>query len=350
MVVHDELGSLQRSGELLLEDAPLGDLLAELAVVALDRAAAEPLAVVHRRIGAAEERLRVHPVVREEAVPDTHLGQMLLAGELDRLGHGPPEPFSRLHHLSGAVDVLEQNRELVAAEVGDRVAVPDDGPQAAGDLLEELIADGMPVRVVDLVESVEVQRQHREAVAVPRRRPDGLAEPLLQSHAVGQLGQRVVAGELMKGLVGALPLRDVVEHHHVAGLPLPLARGDPELRDADLPVAPPDGHLRPRFPRQGYAEGSAPESLTGLSELSLCGGIRVEDGARLVDEEDTDGGVLHDLAEVLPTPPPLPLESAPLLGTVLARLLLRLVGMGGSPVHESISTPAASPQNAATRA
>ena len=70
-------------------------------------------------------------------------------------------------HVGG--DILEQDREFVAAETGDAVAGPDGAAQALADDLEQRVAGGVPEAVVDGLELVEVEEE------APRdRAPDRL--------------------------------------------------------------------------------------------------------------------------------------------------------------------------------
>ena len=64
----------------------------------------------------------------------------------------------------------QQDRELVAAEAGDGVAVADAVLQAPGELDQQQIADVVAERVVDLLEAVEIEQQQRQRVGGARRR------------------------------------------------------------------------------------------------------------------------------------------------------------------------------------
>ena len=57
-----------------------------------------------------------------------------------------------------------QHGELVAAEPGEGVAAPQRGPQPLGDLDQQRVAVVVAERVVDLLEAVEVDQQHRGRV------------------------------------------------------------------------------------------------------------------------------------------------------------------------------------------
>ncbi len=63
------------------------------------------------------------------------------------------------------VAAVEQDRELVAAEPCDDVAVPDGGEQSGGDHPEQLVADLMAEQVVDGLEVVEVETEERDLLA-----------------------------------------------------------------------------------------------------------------------------------------------------------------------------------------
>ena len=65
------------------------------------------------------------------------------------------------------------------------------GLQAQRDLLQQLVAAGVAERVVDQLEVVEVDEQHRERRVAALRLHDHLREAVGEQRAVGQPGQRV---------------------------------------------------------------------------------------------------------------------------------------------------------------
>ena len=68
------------------------------------------------------------------------------------------------------VDVLAEDRELVAAEARDRVAGAQLAVQARADRAQQLVAGVVAERVVDDLQVVEVQEQQRDPAAVARAR------------------------------------------------------------------------------------------------------------------------------------------------------------------------------------
>src|ERR1700756_4571945 len=56
----------------------------------------------------------------------------------------------------------QQHRELIAAKASDRVLASQRRSQPGSDLEQELVAGDMTEGVVDLLEAVEIQDEHRE--------------------------------------------------------------------------------------------------------------------------------------------------------------------------------------------
>ena len=111
-----------------------------------------------------------------------------------------------------AVEVGQQEQELVAAEPRDHVGLARADAEAIRQLDQQLIAGVMPEGVVHELEVVEVQEQHADPqVEAPRARQRAL-EHLLEQRAVRQAGELVVVGEERDLLLGQLPLRDVEDH------------------------------------------------------------------------------------------------------------------------------------------
>ena len=66
--------------------------------------------------------------------------------------------------------IRQDQRELVAAEPRDHVRLPRAASDDGGGLDERLAARQVAVRVVDLLEAVEVEEQQRQRPAAARRR------------------------------------------------------------------------------------------------------------------------------------------------------------------------------------
>ena len=92
----------------------------------------------------------------------------------------------RLAQSVGDVDrlALHDDDELVAAEPGEHIALAQRRPQPLGHDLQQLVADLVPEAVVDRLEVVEVDEQHRHLVDLGRRQP--IVQQVHQVRAVGQ--------------------------------------------------------------------------------------------------------------------------------------------------------------------
>ena len=74
--------------------------------------------------------------------------------------------------------VRQQDRELVTAQPGDGVPASHGPPQPLGDLDEEQVAEVVAVGVVDVLEAVQVQHQHRRRSPRPSVAVEDLVELL----------------------------------------------------------------------------------------------------------------------------------------------------------------------------
>ena len=181
-----------------------------------------PLGLVHCEIRVAQKFVRVGAVVGMNG--DANRGGRLHLGRLG-IGEGGDslaDARGKLRDVVVGADVGLQDREFVAAETGQRVALAHDLAQPRADRLQKTIADGMAVDVVDGLEAVEVDQMQGEYLVAATRAGDGAAELFGQQRPVGQRRQRIVMREIAQVLFGAL-VRGNVERgsenaHHRPGM------------------------------------------------------------------------------------------------------------------------------------
>ena len=111
----------------------------------------------------------------------------------------------------GRLGLRKQHGELVATDAPKRVGATKPGAQAACDLDQKLIADVMSSGVVDGLEVVEVEQEHRRAVPVALGVGDRALELVAKAPAVGQAGHLVVVGEKHEPFLELLALADVLD-------------------------------------------------------------------------------------------------------------------------------------------
>ena len=129
-----------------------------------------------------------------------------------------------------AAAVAEDDPELVPAEPADHVRVAGPLHEQAGDRCQDVVARAVAVGVVDVLEVIDVDDQHRGRHAVPVRVRRHPAELLDEATAVEEAGQGIVIGEVAELALVTLAVGDVLHLHHQLARPL----GTAERGDADL--------------------------------------------------------------------------------------------------------------------
>ena len=84
------------------------------------------------------------------------------------------------------------DRKLVAADARHRVGFANASAQPVGNGLQQLVADLMPERVIDTLETVQIDAEHGEALA-PSHAGKRARQLLAKMHTIGQVGKRIVA-------------------------------------------------------------------------------------------------------------------------------------------------------------
>ena len=89
-------------------------------------------------------------------------------------------------------DLRQQHDELVAALPAHRIRTAHRRGQPLRDRLQEPIADAVAERVVDVLEPIDVEKQHRQLPLVAPRDGNGADDALFEQHAVRQARERIV--------------------------------------------------------------------------------------------------------------------------------------------------------------
>ena len=239
LVVQHELAPLQRLAQLALEPPARLRLLVHRRLEQAKAVAALRLGAVEGEVGVLEQRVRVLPVLREQGDADAGGDMHLVAVELERGGERAQDLGRQGRGVGGLRELGLHQRELVAAEPGQGVAGADRARDPAGHRAQQLVADRMAERVVDLLEAVEIEEEDRGHATFAAGMGQGLAEPVEQQGAVRQAGQRVVQGQPPDARLGRLALGQVLEHRDLGD---DLARRGAHRRgvdggDAARPVA-----------------------------------------------------------------------------------------------------------------
>jgi hypothetical protein len=114
------------------------------------------------------------------------------AGRRRRTARRAPPPGGRGAARVGLVGAVgQQHDELVAAEAGEQRCAGHGVAQAPGEGAQEVVARGVAQRVVELLEAVEIDEQHRDGARGAQRLGDPLLALLVEPAPVGQPGEVV---------------------------------------------------------------------------------------------------------------------------------------------------------------
>ena len=145
-------------------------------------------------------------------------GEVLAVVHPQRRIEGGDDPPRAGLGLADRAQVFQHHRELVAADPRDGVPAADHLLQALGHGAQGAVAGGVAEAVVDVLEVVQVEEQHRHARTLAARAHDRPRQALGQQRAVGQVGEGVVVGEVAQLLFDAPALGDVGPDHDVEAL------------------------------------------------------------------------------------------------------------------------------------
>ena len=156
------------------------------------------LGPVKRGVGMAHQALAVEGVVGIDCDADARrnqaaIGRLLVCGA-ERID----DAFGDASDRRRVVQAGRDDGEFVAAEPRQHLTVVEDDAGATGDRLQQRVAGGVPEKIVDLLEAVEVEAEQRQAAAGRRGHRYLPVEPAVEAAAVGQAGQRIVLGEVVQ--------------------------------------------------------------------------------------------------------------------------------------------------------
>ena len=211
LVIDFELPALQRRAQVEFQDPPRLRARVHPGLEEAVGAAAVLLGAVQRKIGLLQQFVGVLAVFGRQRNADTDADDELMTGDL--VGRG-----DLLDHVAGehgdggrlAIAAELHDREFVAAQPRDRVVFGDALAETPGDLFQQRVADRMAKRIVDVLEVIEVETEHRKLIAAPDE-PQGLFELFAEQRPVRQIGQRVMARHVRNLFLGRLPFGDVFE-------------------------------------------------------------------------------------------------------------------------------------------
>ena len=131
-------------------------------VVARGHVAALGLGTQQRKVRLVEQRLGVRAVGRVHGDTDARRDMQVLAGDPVRHRHRGEQFVGAECRVGCARHFRQQDDEFVPAQPADRVGLANARLEAPRDRLQHPVADGVAERIVDVLEPVHVDEQHRQ--------------------------------------------------------------------------------------------------------------------------------------------------------------------------------------------
>src|ERR1017187_1121556 len=105
---------------------------------------------------------------------------------------GVQDPLGCNGPVFGMCHLLKQDNELVASLATDGVRSAHAFEQLPGNGLKQFIANRMSQRIIDVLESIQIEEEYREQSGITMCPGDGLVKAVIEEQAIGQSGEKVV--------------------------------------------------------------------------------------------------------------------------------------------------------------
>eukprot|EP00913_Durusdinium_trenchii_P021383 g20096.t1 len=250
-------------------------------------ASAFALGSVERHVGIADEHGPVTAVIgiNSDAHARAHLDRPTF--ELDRSREIRLQRVGKQIGRARLLRRMDDQDEFVASEPAAEIIGCHPCTNARAGLLEQRIARHMAIEIVDVLEVIEIERDHGEGLGLLLLLLDRLLKLQHEAGAVEKMGQRIVMGEIADLPLGENPGGDVLLRRQDE------AAGKQGAVDVDDPVSP----LHVRLMAFPALDGSQ-----HLIEMLLCIGFPAPEHPAL------EHGVEIDLDAVLPPAQPMELD------------------------------------------
>ena len=209
LVVQLQFAARQRLAQVLGQRQMALRLLLQGGGEVAEAVAAQRLGLVHGLVGVLHQVAHFAAVVGEQRDADRGADEDSLALQFEGLAQQVEQLLRHRLGLLGLFERRQQHGELVATQARAGVTGTQGAADAFGGQLQQAVAGGVPQRVVDLLEQVEVEVEQRQPVAVALGVAQLLLQAVVEQATVGQAGQRIEVRLLPDQRLLRLLLRDV---------------------------------------------------------------------------------------------------------------------------------------------
>jgi len=159
-------------------------------------------------IGFAERRFSLDRISRHEGDPDSNIHAMCRAARPMGVLSASMIRSATFVAASGPAR-CDAGSQLIATETRDHISIPHGRTQALAYDDQYFIADTVPIDVIDLLESVEIQQQHTVGGAGPGWRCQCGLEGFVVLPSIRQSGQAILVRKFLSMPLGRNSPRDL---------------------------------------------------------------------------------------------------------------------------------------------
>lgn len=196
LVVERELAALERRPQVGLQALALAVFFGHGRGEQTGLPAPQRLRPIERDVGVPQQVAGRAAVLGRQGDADAAAGTHRLLLDRERFRERTQEPPGEREGLLRLREVGNEDRELVAAQSREDVARAQLGAQPRRGDAQELVAGGVTERVVDVLETVEIEQEHGEPTIGSRVQGEPLFERLPEPSSVGEAGEGIVRGEI----------------------------------------------------------------------------------------------------------------------------------------------------------
>ena len=164
------------------------------------------LGVIHCGVRALDQGLRVQTIVGVDADADTHADMEFIPVNVVRQCERGMRFLGRKRCVFCVFNQGQQQHKFIAALTTDGIRLAHTSHQSFGHRLQQVVAHRMAQGVVDMFKEIQVHVHQRQAPALSMGGIDGLGEPVLQQHSIGQIGEHIVMRQMIEMNLGHFDL------------------------------------------------------------------------------------------------------------------------------------------------
>ncbi|MNM28623.1 hypothetical protein D3C81_391390 [compost metagenome] len=211
LVMHFEFIAGDGAAQLLLHGQAGADVAAHALGEKRVMVAPHFLGAHQRRVGVAQHVVEAVAIGRAHGDADAGGQRQAFAIDAELPAQAGQDGLRQRQGTSQQGIVLQQNLEFIAALARHRVALAHAAGEETRHYLQRLVAHGLAVRIVDVLEAVQVQAHQHYLLAIAHGLRARLLEALAHQHAIGQARQGIVVGQEVDQVLLGLAFADIEE-------------------------------------------------------------------------------------------------------------------------------------------